>query len=68
VKNVNIHDVLEEVLPYISDPSVVKDFLDNNKDKDITGLINEINKIIPESEGAFKTDLRILLNALEKIV
>jgi hypothetical protein len=43
-----------------------KEFLENNKDKDIPGIIDEINKAIPESEGSLKTDLRILLNALSK--
>ena len=62
----DINLVFEEVLPYISDPIAIKEFIENNHGKDVNELMDEINRILPESEGALKTDLRILLNALLK--
>ncbi|UCE73563.1 MAG: hypothetical protein JSV56_11125 [Methanomassiliicoccales archaeon] len=55
-----------EILPYISDPKALKKFLDKHKNKGREELIEEINRIIPESTTSFQTDLRILQNALSK--
>jgi hypothetical protein len=58
--------VYEDVLPYLSDPKTIKDFIEEHKEKSYDELILEINKIITDSQEPYKTDLRIFLNALLK--
>jgi hypothetical protein len=62
----NIDEVYEKILPYLSDPKSIKEFLDEHKGSNVEGLIEEINRLIEKSDVPLKTDLRILLNALEK--
>jgi hypothetical protein len=62
----NLDEIYESILPYLSDPKCVKEFLDGLKDKEEKELIEEINCKISESTSSFKTDLKILLNALQK--
>lgn len=62
----NLEEVYEEVLPYLSNPNEVKDFLDEYKESSLEEVIMHINKKIGGMEASLKTDFRILLNALEK--
>ena len=62
----NIEEVYEEVLPYLSNPKEVKDFLDEHKERHLEEIIMDINSKIDGMEASLKTDFRILLNALEK--
>ena len=62
----NIDELYEKVLPYLSDPKAIRDFLEAHKEKSDGDLIKEINRHLSESEALLKTDLRILLNALSK--
>jgi hypothetical protein len=62
----NLEEVYEEVLPYLSNPKEVKDFLDGHKESSLEEIIKDINAKIVEMEAGLKTDFRILLNALEK--
>jgi hypothetical protein len=61
-----IEEVYEKILPYLSDPKGIKEFLDENKESSVEELIEKINRLIVESSVPLKTDLRILLNALQK--
>ncbi|UCG68783.1 MAG: hypothetical protein JSV09_13425 [Thermoplasmata archaeon] len=62
----NIDEIFEEILPYLSDPNGIKEFLKAHEESSIDGVIEDINKLLPEADVPFKTDLRILLNALLK--
>ena len=61
-----IKEVYDEILPYLSDPKVVWEFLEKNKGGSREEIIWVIELNLPSSEGSLKTDLRILLNALMK--
>lgn len=63
----SIEEVYEKILPYLSDPKGIKEFLDEHKGANVEEFIEEINRLIAESSVPLKTDLRILLNALQKI-
>ncbi len=62
----NIDELYEKVLPYLSNPKAIRDFLDTHKESSEEELIKEIYSQISESETLLKTDLRILLNALSR--
>jgi hypothetical protein len=62
----NIDELYEKVLPYLSNPKAIRDFLDTYKESSNEDLIKEINRQLSETEALLKTDLRILLNALSK--
>ena len=62
----NLEEVYEEVLPYLSNPKEVKDFLEEHKGHGLEEIIRDLNAKIGEMEASLKTDFRILLNALEK--
>jgi len=62
----NLEEVYEEILPYLSNPKNVKDFLDEHKEHNLEEIIKDINKKIGGMEASLKTDFRILMNALEK--
>ena len=64
----NPEEVYEEVLPYLSNPKKIKDFLDGHKDHALEDVIKDINEKIGRMEPGLRTDFRILLNALEKAV
>jgi hypothetical protein len=66
VNIMNYEKIYEKILPYLSDPKSIKEFLDEHKGSNGEGLIEEINRLIEKSDVPLKTDLRILLNALEK--
>jgi hypothetical protein len=63
---VDYNKIYEEILPYLSDPHSIRDLLDEHKDASVDSLIADVNKTMATSEAFMKTDLRILLNALEK--
>ncbi len=60
----DIKEVYEEVLPYLSDPKAVWEFLKENKEGSMEEIIRVIETNLASAEGSLKTDLRILLNAL----
>ena len=62
----SLEEVYEEVLPYLSNPKEVKDFLDEHKESRLEDVIKDINGKIGGMETSLKTDFRILINALEK--
>ena len=62
----NLEEVYEEVLPYLSNPKEVKDFLDGYNGHALEDIIKDINVKIVGMEASLKTDFRILLNALER--
>ena len=62
----DLQQVYEEVLPYLSNPRAVEDFLDGHKESNLEEIIKDINQKIGGMESSLKTDFRILLNALEK--
>lgn len=62
----NLEQIYEKVLPYLSNPKEIKDFLDGHKEHSLEEIIKDINAKIGGMEAGLKTDFRILLNALEK--
>ncbi len=62
----NCDEVFEKIRPYLSDPKAIREFLDERKEKSVDKLIEDINKLMVDSDMPLKTDLRILLNALLK--
>jgi len=62
----NLEEIYQEVLPYLSNPKEVEDFLDSHKESSPEEIIKDINQKIGGMEASLKTDFRILLNALEK--
>jgi hypothetical protein len=62
-----LEEVYEEVLPYLSNPNDIKDFLEGHKESSIEEVIRDISGKIGDMEAGLKTDFRILLNALEKV-
>ncbi len=61
-----IDEIYDKVLPYLSDPKAIKDFLEIHRKSDIKDLIKKIEEMMSETTPLQKTDLRILLNALSK--
>ncbi len=59
-------EIYEKILPYLSEPKSIKEFLDRHKDSTAEEMIQEINKLLGETCIPLQTDLRILLNALLK--
>jgi hypothetical protein len=59
-------DVIEEILPYLSDPGSIREFLNSHRENSIEMVIEDINNLLVEADVPFKTDLRILLNAILK--
>lgn len=67
VEYIMINDeIYEKILPYLSEPKSIKEFLDGHKDSSVEEMIQEIDKLMGETGIPLKTDLRILLNALLK--
>ena len=67
VENIMINDeIYEKILPYLSEPKSIKEFLDRHKDSSVEEMIQEIDKLMGETGIPLKTDLKILLNALQK--
>ncbi len=62
----NFEEVYEEILPYLSNPKEVKDFLDGHQESSLEDIIKDINVKIGGMEASLKTDFRILLNAIGK--
>ena len=60
----NLNEIFEEIAPYLSDSKSIREFLDERKEKHVDELIEDINKLMTESDIPLKTDLKILLNAL----
>jgi hypothetical protein len=50
----------------LSNPERIIEFLDEHSHVEDGALIGELDKLIANSEGSYKTDLRILLNAITK--
>lgn len=59
-------EIYEEIQPYLANPQSIKEFLDKNKEKKIEELIENVNRMILDSNSVLKTDFRIFLNALLK--
>ena len=67
VEYIMINDeIYEKILPYLSEPKSIKEFLDKHRDSSVEDMIHEINKLMGETGIPLQTDLRILLNALLK--
>ena len=67
VEYIMINDeIYEKILPYLSEPKSIKEFLDRHKDSSVEEMIQEIDKLMGETGIPLQTDLRILLNALLK--
>lgn len=64
----DLEEVYEEVLPYLTNPREIKDFLNERNELALEYIIKDINEKIAGVEPGLKTDFRILLNALEKAV
>lgn len=62
----NIEEVYEGVLPYLSSPKEVRDFLEGHRESPLEEIIQALNQKMGELDAGLKTDFRILLNALEK--
>ena len=62
----NMEQIYEEVLPYLSNPRIVRDFLDGHKEHGLEEVIRDINQQIGGMGASLRTDFRILLNALER--
>ena len=58
----DIEEIYEEVLPYLSNPKEVKDFLDGHKEHGLEEIVKDINAGIGEMDASLKTDFRILLS------
>jgi hypothetical protein len=61
-----IKEIYDEILPYLSDPRTIWEFMEKNREGSREEIITVIEMNLPSSEGSLKTDLRILLNALMK--
>jgi hypothetical protein len=63
---VDINEIYEEILPYLSDPKSLNEFLEKHKEKSLDDLVTELENRVSQTDSAHQTDLRILLNTLYK--
>jgi len=63
-----LKEALENVLPYISNISEVKKFVNENEGKNMEEIRKLLEEAIESSQGTLKTDFKILFNELEKII
>lgn len=62
----DINEIYEEILPYLSDPKSLSEFLEKHKEKSLNELVAELENTNSEIDLAHQTDLRILLNTIYK--
>ncbi len=63
-----LKEAFENVLPYITNISKVREFVSQNEARDMEEVKRKLEELVETSEGTLKTDYRILLNELEKII
>ena len=63
-----LQEALENVLPYITNISKLKEFVKNFEGMDVEEIKENLERKIEYSEGTLKTDFRILLNEIEKTI
>ncbi len=63
-----LREALENVLPYITNISKLREFVNSNEGKNLDEVKMLLREEIEKAEGTLKTDFRILLNELEKTV
>ncbi len=63
-----LREAFENVLPYITNLSRVKSFVEENEGKSIEEIKRIIEEEIKRSNETLRTDFKILLNELEKTI
>jgi len=63
-----LKEAFENVAPYISNLRKLKEFVEENENKDEDEILKILEKKVRESQGTLKTDFRILLNEFGKII
>ncbi len=63
-----LREAFENVAPYLSDIDKIREFVKENEEKDINEVIKDIEERIEMEKGTSKTDFKILLNELRKII
>lgn len=61
---INIDDIYFKIAPYLSNPEIIKEFLDKHPRITKKTLIEKIEFEIQHSDFLKRTDFRILLNSL----
>ncbi|MCK5560877.1 MAG: hypothetical protein KAJ51_09805 [Thermoplasmata archaeon] len=64
---IDLEDLYSRVMPYLSDPLNIKEFLENlNCDEmDERELMEHIDNALKDAKGTLKTDFRIVLNTIK---
>jgi len=63
-----LREAFENVLPYITNLSRLKSFVEENEGKSIEEIKRIIEEEIKRSNETLRTDFKILLNELEKTI
>jgi len=63
-----LREAFENVLPYITNLSRLKSFVEENEGKSIEEIKRIIEEEIRRANGTLRTDFKILLNELEKTI
>ena len=58
----------ENVAPYLSHINTIREYVENNENRDVKEVIRDIENKIGKERGTMKTDFKILLNELRKII
>jgi hypothetical protein len=59
--------ILDSVIPYMSNHFEVRNWLESQKDLEIDDLIRELEKKVDGTDGTLKTDFKILLNKMREV-
>ena len=61
-----LQECFENVAPYIENLGKIKKFVESNKDKSGSDLIEILEKRVEETAGTLRTDYAILLNEVRR--
>ncbi len=63
-----LREAFENVAPYLSDIEKIREYVKKNEKRDVNEVIEDIEKRLKVEKGTLKTDFKILLNELRKII
>jgi hypothetical protein len=65
---IDLEELYSKVMPYISDPLIIKEFLDdfNHNEIEKKELVEAVEKRLIDSQGTIRTDFRIILNTINQ--
>lgn len=64
---INLEELYSRVMPYLSDPLNIKEFLENLNcaEMDDRELMELIDSALKDAKGTLRTDFRIVLNTIK---